>query len=73
MSSTAIPNIYTKDIVEILVEVKDFSLAFSETKIIIHLLNNRSRVSFNNVYTVYQFSYKVLHINLRIISNTDGL
>ncbi len=77
IGSTAIPHIYAKDIVDILIEVneKDFNEAIK------HLINNsyikmnqnEQRASFNKGYTEKGFADKVFHIHLRKNQDIDEI
>jgi len=77
IGSTAIPGIYAKDIVDILIEVnpKDFSNAISvlEKNRYILMNHNNERATFNKGYTKNGFAEKVYHLHVRINNDNDEL
>lgn len=77
IGSTAIPSIYAKDIVDILIEVdsKNFIRAIEILKSNGYILMNESknRATFNKGYTENGFADKVFHLHLRQNNDIDEL
>lgn len=77
IGSTAIPCIYAKDIVDILIEVRSdhFTQAIEILKSHGYLLMNESenRATFNKGYTENGFADKVFHLHLRRNNDIDEL
>ena len=78
IGSTAISEIWAKDIVDILIEVsKDFGLEDIAKKIekngFIRMSSDGNRISFNCGYTKDGFADKVFHVHLRYAGDHDEL
>ncbi|HHT99436.1 MAG TPA: GrpB family protein [Acholeplasma sp.] len=76
IGSTAILNIYAKNIVDILIEVKKehYTETFKTLKSYYTLMNKqRLRSTFNKGYTVHGYAEKVYHIHLRTKEHIDEL
>lgn len=77
IGSTAIPNIYAKDIVDILIEVNRicFDEAIETLKRNGYLLmyQKHNRAAFNKGYTEHGFAAKVYHLHLRKNKDFDEL
>ena len=78
IGSTAIGGIWTKPIVDILVEL-DVTTSFSNIKKILlkadylPMSEAATRISFNKGYTLQGFSDKVFHLHLRYVGDNDEL
>lgn len=77
IGSTTIPNIYSKDIVDILLEVDDdiFSTSIEILKLNGYILMNidDTRATFNKGYTQDGFEQKVYHLHVRRKNDIDEL
>ena len=78
IGSTAIPSIWAKPIVDILVEIpKGTDLLDYKAEIIncgyICMSQSEDRISFNKGYTEHGFSEKVFHLHLRYAGDNDEL
>ena len=78
MGSTAIPTIWAKPIIDILVEVpKDWDLAELQTALVqngyICMSQSPDRYSFNKGYTEQGFAERVFHLHLRYWGDNDEL
>ena len=75
IGSTAVPNIYAKDIVDILIEVKnngfdDVVEALQKSDYIL-MYKEESRAAFNKGYTEDGYADEVFHIHVRKENDTD--
>lgn len=78
IGSTAIPEIWAKNIVDVLIEISSDSDIENVAQIIenngfIRMLTEEKRISFNSGYTKAGFADKVFHIHLRYIGDNDEL
>lgn len=78
IGSTAIADIWAKDIVDILIEVSKDSDIENTAKLIenkgfVRMSKEPSRISFNRGYTKSGFSVKVFHVHLRYYGDNDEL
>ena len=78
IGSTAIPGIWAKDIVDVLVEVSKDSNLENIAKVIeksgfLRMSAEAGRISFNRGYTKDGFAEKVFHVHLRYTGDNDEL
>lgn len=78
IGSTAIDNIWAKDIIDILIEVSKDSNIKNTAKVIenngfIRMSAETDRISFNRGYTKDGFADKVYHVHLRYAGDNDEL
>ena len=78
IGSTAIPNIWAKPIIDILVEVPKTSVLTDYTRFIcdsgyILMSQSENRLSFNKGYTEDGFAERVFHLHLRYDGDNDEL
>jgi len=77
IGSTSIPNIYAKNIVDILIEIteEDYlkSIDVLKTHNYMLMYQERTRAAFNKGYTKSGFAKKVFHIHLRNNGDNDEL
>lgn len=78
IGSTAVPRIWAKNIIDILLIVKDQAHLDKATKQLyrsgwIVMSQTRERVSFNKGYTSDGFAEKVYHLHLRLSQDADEL
>ncbi|MDE5780503.1 MAG: GrpB family protein [Lachnospiraceae bacterium] len=78
IGSTAISEIWAKDIVDILIEVSKDSDIQNIAKVIekngfVHMSTEIGRISFNRGYTKNGFEDKVFHVHLRYVGDNDEL
>lgn len=78
IGSTAIPEIWAKNIVDVLIEISSDSDIENVAQIIenngfIRMLTEEKRISFNSGYTKAGFADKVFHIHLRYIGDNEEL
>ena len=78
IGSTAIPTIWTKPIIDILVEVpKECNLLDCKDLIVnngyIFMSQSEDRISFNKGYTENGFAERVFHLHLRYVGDNDEL
>lgn len=78
IGSTAIPNIYAKPIVDILVEIP-YIVEWSaikekmEANGYICMAENEKRISFNKGYTMHGYAERVFHIHFHRVGDNDEL
>lgn len=78
IGSTALPSIWAKPIIDILVEVpKEYDLSYYKDLIensgYICMSQNSDRISFNKGYTEKGFDERVFHLHLRLLGDNDEL
>ncbi len=77
IGSTSIPDIYAKDIVDILIEVSDENfakvIAILKTNNYILMYSENGRAAFNKGYTEEGFASKVYHLHVRHPNDVDEL
>lgn len=78
IGSTAVPGIWAKDIVDVLIEVsQDAEIAHTAAVLeacgLIRMSTEAGRISFNRGYTTAGFADKVFHIHLRYAGDHDEL
>ena len=75
IGSTAVKGIWAKPIIDILVEVGDFSDAAAaiEKCGYIKMSESKNRISFNKGYTENGFAEKVYHLHLRLFGDNDEI
>lgn len=78
IGSTAIPEIWSKDIVDVLIEIsEDINIEnvalIIENNNFIRMSTDKHRISFNYGYTKNGFSDRVFHIHLRYTGDNDEL
>ena len=78
IGSTAVPGIWAKNIVDILIEVSKNSDLEKTAKVIeknglIRMSAGAKRISFNRGYTKDGFAYRVFHVHLRYAGDHDEL
>ena len=78
IGSTAIHDIWSKDIVDILIEISENSDIENTAKVIenngfIRMSTEMNRISFNRGYMKDGFADKVFHVHLRYIGDNDEL
>ena len=76
IGSTAVPGIWAKDIVDVLIEVsQDAEIAHTAAVLeacgLIRMSTEAGRISFNRGYTTAGFADKVFHIHLRYAGEHD--
>ena len=78
IGSTAIPSIWAKPIIDILVEVPKGSNLLNYKNLLINngyicMLQNEYGISFNKGYTENGFAERVFHLHLRYVGNNNEL
>ena len=78
IGSTAVPNIYAKNIVDILLEVNNLEEIQNVKKVLVDngyilMSEEEVRVSLNKGYTENGFAEKVFHLHIRLFGDNDEL
>lgn len=78
IGSTAVPGIYAKKIIDVLIEIPENADLYSAAKLIeargfIIMSQNKTEIALNKGYTVNGFEDKVYHIHLRYSGDNDEL
>ena len=76
VGSTAVPNIWAKPIVDILVEIESSIDCIKDILIIngyVCMSESSNRISFNKGYTEFGFAERIFHLHLRYMGDNDEI